>query len=401
MSDLANFSSENELRTWLDEQPPTTHRKLAALGALRVLPFALERIPEELLDESSQTLDLEFDNRSLAVFWASLCMTVAAWNDSAKFKQAAQLSQKKLRSFERTEEPVLSSAASARSQLKFAAVVNSSSIGDDQRSAKFAAFSLLRSWDLRRQNSEVNELEDFRTDAELLHDICQFLKPNVEHRLKLFNATAKTKRLLSIWPGFFDHLGPHALHWSFWREWYQGFLDGKPLDWEIQRRVALIHDEIWEQVAEEIERIRTLFDLEQEIQQLKAQLPSVQSTTQPPQIGDNGGPPLDDALVQKAQTDLRALWAHVEELEDEISQPEPSPSRIAEIAQTLWDLSTKIAAYCGSVADDMIREGAKELAKAGAKWAARGITVSAVAQTDGVQSVAKAAWAFAKALGGG
>jgi len=47
---------------------------------------------------------------------------------------------------------------------------------------------------------------------------------------------------------------------SFWRDWYQGFLDGKLLDWELQRRVALIDNAIWnagpEAVAEEIERIR-------------------------------------------------------------------------------------------------------------------------------------------------
>lgn len=42
--------------------------------------------------------------------------------------------------------------------------------------------------------------------------------------------------------------------WSFWREWYQGFLDGKPLDWELQRRVALIPDEDWEQGPEHIAR---------------------------------------------------------------------------------------------------------------------------------------------------
>lgn len=48
--------------------------------------------------------------------------------------------------------------------------------------------------------------------------------------------------------------------WDFWREWYQGFLDGNPMDWELQRRVALIDDVIWEAgpetVADEIERIR-------------------------------------------------------------------------------------------------------------------------------------------------
>ena len=48
--------------------------------------------------------------------------------------------------------------------------------------------------------------------------------------------------------------------WSFWRDWYQGFLDGKPLDWKLQRRVALIDDAIWEDgpeaVAEEIQCIQ-------------------------------------------------------------------------------------------------------------------------------------------------
>ena len=51
--------------------------------------------------------------------------------------------------------------------------------------------------------------------------------------------------------------------WSFWREWYQGFLDGKPLDWELQRRVALIPDEDWEKgpehIAGIIEKIRLEF----------------------------------------------------------------------------------------------------------------------------------------------
>ncbi len=50
---------------------------------------------------------------------------------------------------------------------------------------------------------------------------------------------------------------------SFWRDWYHGFLDGKPLDWELQRRVALIDDAIWnagpEAVAKEIEHIKAKF----------------------------------------------------------------------------------------------------------------------------------------------
>ncbi|MDE9449659.1 hypothetical protein J3R80_04150 [Aliiroseovarius sp. Z3] len=59
--------------------------------------------------------------------------------------------------------------------------------------------------------------------------------------------------------------------WSFWREWYQGFLNGKPLDWELQRHVALIPDEDWEKgpehIAEKIEEIREEFGFERAARQ--------------------------------------------------------------------------------------------------------------------------------------
>ncbi|UWQ76039.1 hypothetical protein [Leisingera sp. M658] len=51
--------------------------------------------------------------------------------------------------------------------------------------------------------------------------------------------------------------------WTFWRAWYQGFLEGQPIDWDLQRRIALIGDAVWdagpEAVAAEIERIRAEF----------------------------------------------------------------------------------------------------------------------------------------------
>lgn len=203
----------------------------------------------------------------------------------------------------------------------------------------------------------------------------------------------------------FDPKNSEALQkspWAFWQDWYQGFLEGNPLEWDLQRHVAQIDEAIWaagpEAVAEEIERIRRLFELEQELTRLKNLLAAVERTPVATVIGDNGGPPLEDAAARALQTELALIWKQVEELEEEIAKPSPSPPLLEKIARTLWEISLRMASYCGSVTDGMIREGSKELAKAGAKWTARATAVTATAQTESVQSVAKAIWAFVKTL---
>jgi hypothetical protein len=54
--------------------------------------------------------------------------------------------------------------------------------------------------------------------------------------------------------------------WAFWRRWWDGVLDGQPLDRELQKEVALIPDQVWvnslDKVANEIARIETVFTAE-------------------------------------------------------------------------------------------------------------------------------------------
>ncbi|MCR9140429.1 MAG: hypothetical protein NXI27_31045 [Alphaproteobacteria bacterium] len=75
----------------------------------------------------------------------------------------------------------------------------------------------------------------------------------------LFDAEAVEDQLLKAVTRFKSALErEQAL--EFWTTWYEGVVHTDALDWELQRRVALIPDPIWEAgpvaVAEEIERIR-------------------------------------------------------------------------------------------------------------------------------------------------
>lgn len=55
--------------------------------------------------------------------------------------------------------------------------------------------------------------------------------------------------------------------WNFWGRWYLGLLNGQPLDWVLQRSIALISDSVWqsgpEAVAQEIARIEAEWLAEQ------------------------------------------------------------------------------------------------------------------------------------------
>lgn len=50
---------------------------------------------------------------------------------------------------------------------------------------------------------------------------------------------------------------------NYWADWYQGFLDGTPMDWELQKKITLIPDADWEKgavhIAEIIEEIQARF----------------------------------------------------------------------------------------------------------------------------------------------
>ncbi|MBU2942502.1 hypothetical protein Q4525_15945 [Shimia thalassica] len=112
--------------------------------------------------------------------------------------------------------------------------------------------------------------------------------------------------------------------WSFWRAWYQGFVDGDPLDWELQRRVALVPDVDWEKGAEHIakviEEIRARFELEQRIAELEAEKLDWETQVRH-QIGGNNPPEaIEDPQVKTIE---EIIWAPIEDLKSEVAKDVP------------------------------------------------------------------------------
>ncbi|MEO0343951.1 MAG: hypothetical protein AAF198_11005 [Pseudomonadota bacterium] len=136
--------------------------------------------------------------------------------------------------------------------------------------------------------------------------------------------------------GFFDNwyewVGKNG---AFWKEWYQGVLDGEPLDWELQRKIALIPNQIWdtgiEAVAEEIERIRATLDLEKKIAELEDELRIASLNRRG--IGGNMPPePIADTIVAE---ELKVIGQPLEDLKSEASKEEPSKKALEVLAEQL------------------------------------------------------------------
>ncbi len=154
------------------------------------------------------------------------------------------------------------------------------------------------------------------------------------------------------------------LVWSFWRDWYQGFLDGKPLDWELQRRVALIPDADWEKgpehIAGLIEQIREPFVLRERIAELETLLP--ERATSRLGIGGNNPPErIDD--IKTPQQAITAIWTALDDLKEESNAEHPNREKIKAAIAWINAVASTCAKWAGGHLDAGIREAAKAAGK--------------------------------------
>ncbi len=191
-------------------------------------------------------------------------------------------------------------------------------------------------------------------------------------------------------------LAPQAIR-DLWARWWNGVMSGHHLDWELQRRVAMVPTRIWEMgpdaIAKEISKIDEIVSLLKRVDDLRTKLlvaeAQIQSPTedllrrihnQPPEVVDQVA-----ELSAEVSIALQALDKAVEEL----AKPEPDPSTLQRIGSILWRTGKAILQYCAGLADLALTKAAEELGPTGVKWTFRAFAAYLAAQSPHMQALGK------------
>lgn len=196
-------------------------------------------------------------------------------------------------------------------------------------------------------------------------------------------------------------------HWSFWLRWWEGVLEGQPLNWELQRDIALISGDDWNKgaahVAGLIVEIEERHRLLQQIADLKnalraSELRPLVNLATPEHRAHNQPPELLETPLE-VRREVTIIWAAVDEAEAELKKPNPTPSVVARVGRILLDATGRLMAYCLGLGDVAAKKAAEELGSSGTKWAIRLCVGGIISQIDAVQSLGRGLLEFAQKLG--
>ena len=187
-------------------------------------------------------------------------------------------------------------------------------------------------------------------DWDFLYSLSENARPTLFHENPLWYLPGNAPDKYQGQTGYFYHALAEP-HWSFWREWYQGFLDGTPLDWELQRCVATIPDAEWAMgpghIAKLIEEIRARFALERRVADLEEELKA--SAISRHSLGGNFPPePIDPPGIAK---ELLIIWEPLQDLKAELEAEKPDEDRIRKALALLADALKAGLAWCAKKAD--------------------------------------------------
>ncbi|RUS59950.1 hypothetical protein EGN72_11710 [Pseudorhodobacter sp. E13] len=162
--------------------------------------------------------------------------------------------------------------------------------------------------------------------------------------------------------------------YTFWLRWYEAALEGRSLNPELERDIALIPNAEWEKGAAHIAGLIALieerFDLKAQVQALRQQLTFAQTApADAAHRGHNQPPELIDSAPE-VQRQITIIFDTLDDAEKELSKFAPSPSRLKVIGEALLNSAAIIARYCGGIANKAVGAAAVAFGTAGGALAA-------------------------------
>ncbi len=341
---LQNMKTMDDFEDWVEGADFTHVKLMGSRAALRLLPFAFEagehsiRKEQLLLSCLRAIMSSIVSTRSNDGTVASARMSAARWSAEKSGNQIARAS----RLVGRAQSSEQRTMATQENELGIASNSIASLTHSTKPSEVLKAFG-------RLELSSRTFFQDAVYDSLILDEANSSL--NQLRKMKLWyldwSTTAHIRKELLL--RFPDIVGEA---WSFWREWYQGFLEGKPLDWDLQREVALIPNEDWEKgpehIAGIIAEIRARFELNKRIGELEEELRVTAQSRH--EIGGNFPPePLDEARV--ATKELLIIWEPLQSLKEEAEAEAPDKGKIRKAIEALGRALKAGFAWCASKAD--------------------------------------------------
>lgn len=321
---MGEITTEAEFERWLDGQSAQVQYVIGSRAALRVFPAVLGAMVDPKVENDA------IGQLALLTARAIVTSAVAGTMPTADVEISVALS---------------AANSSARSAARSTALnsANSTALNSANSSARFAANSAA--------NSAADSSAHFAAyfDADLVGGN---LGDSGVFETGIWDGAQIPEGIANQWKSFQRSDIGNVPEWAFWREWYQGFLDGKPMDWAIQRRVALIPDADWEKgaahIAGEIAEIRARLDLENRIGELETAL--VEATQSRHGIGGNF-PPEPVSNVAPVARELLVIWEPLQELKTEVGAKNPNKTKISKGIEAIGLALKAGLKWCASKAD--------------------------------------------------
>ena len=233
MNNSVEITSQDQFKDWLEQQPAEICQAIACRASLRSLPELMRLTDHNPIFRADTTM-------ILASLRATLLSGVSSMRPPPDRSELGS---------------AFSAATSAARSAHSEAFSSTSSVADsgaDHAAAATysSAFSATRSAAHSVSHSAAAPALAAGSALSAAYADTSLQIPNMFHA-QLWPDPTEIGHLLRYLEEFRIHASKHA-EWAFWAEWYQGFVDGKPLDWELQRRVAVIDDAIWDQGPEAV-----------------------------------------------------------------------------------------------------------------------------------------------------